>query len=51
VAGNLPPGLAVSANGILAGTPGQGGPFVFTIMVIEAHGHTAMQGYTLEILP
>jgi Pectate lyase superfamily protein/Putative Ig domain len=36
VAGNLPPGLAISETGILAGTPSTGGTYNFTLQAANA---------------
>ncbi len=35
---NPPPGLTLSVNGLLSGTPTVGGPFTFTVKVTDAQG-------------
>lgn len=47
-AGALPPGLSLSANGSLSGTPTQAGIYNFTIAA-ESNGCTGAQAYTLGI--
>jgi hypothetical protein len=47
--GSLPPGLSLSADGVLAGTPTAEGYFYFTIMATDAHGLTGRQWYGLSI--
>ncbi|MGC1183649.1 MAG: putative Ig domain-containing protein [Candidatus Dormiibacterota bacterium] len=49
--GNLPPGLSLSSNGTIAGTPtavSQGGPF---IVKVTAVGQVAEQSFTIWALP
>ncbi len=41
VAGPLPPGLALSAQGVFSGTPTQAGSFVFTVRVADGAGASA----------
>jgi hypothetical protein len=48
-AGNLPPGLSLSAAGLLSGTPTTGGTSSFTLRGEDANGFTASQNYTLTI--
>jgi uncharacterized protein (TIGR03437 family) len=49
--GTLPPGLSLSNEGLLAGTPTQvgtqAGPFVFTVKVTSASGCTGTRQYVL----
>lgn len=47
--GVLPPGLTLSANGVLSGTPKQPGVFTFTITATDKCGCTKSQTYTLTI--
>lgn len=47
--GSLPPGLTLSATGVLSGTPTTGGTFAFTVDGGDANGFTATQNYTLTI--
>jgi len=47
--GSLPPGLTLSATGVLSGTPLSGGTSSFTIQGQDANGFTARQNYTLTI--
>jgi hypothetical protein len=48
-AGSLPPGLTLSAAGVLSGTPISGGTSSFTIRGKDANEFTAFQNYTLTI--
>ncbi|GLQ86469.1 putative Ig domain-containing protein [Dyella flagellata] len=45
-AGSLPPGVTLSSNGTLAGTPTAGGSYTFTVKVTDAASNTATQTYT-----
>src|SRR5581483_6780289 len=47
--GTLPTGLTFT-NGVLSGTPAQGGSFPFTINGSDANGCTASASYTLTVL-
>ncbi|HUQ93551.1 MAG TPA: putative Ig domain-containing protein, partial [Bryobacteraceae bacterium] len=47
----LPPGLTLSEDGTLRGTPANDGPFSFTIEVLDATGATDRQRASLRILP
>jgi hypothetical protein len=48
--GALPPGLSVSTNGILSGTPaGPADSFTFTVQATDANGATTNQTFTLAI--
>jgi hypothetical protein len=47
--GSLPPGLSLSASGILSGTPTAPGTFTFTIHVTDAQGGAANRQLTLSI--
>jgi len=52
-AGNLPPGLRLSANGVLSGTPSQEGEFAVTVQAAEAAsgGAIGAASVTLDVLP
>ena len=50
-AGTLPPGLLLSAAGILSGTPTSTGTFGFTIQTADAQGDTGSLAMTLTIHP
>jgi hypothetical protein len=47
--GALPTGLALAANGTLAGTPTATGDFTFTVEATDANGDTASHAYTMAI--
>jgi uncharacterized repeat protein (TIGR03806 family) len=47
--GTLPPGLALSSAGVLAGTPIAAGSHVFTLLVRDGLGATATAAFTLEV--
>jgi Putative Ig domain len=46
----LPPGLSVSANGLISGTPVQAGFYNFIIQATDAVGRTAQQSYVINVL-
>lgn len=48
---SLPPGLTLSPNGVLSGTPSSEGLFFFTIGVVDASGTSASQNFTLTVNP
>src|SRR5262245_4618296 len=50
-AGSLPPGLSLTAAGLLSGTPTSSGAFSFTVRGEDDNGFTATQNYTLTISP
>jgi hypothetical protein len=47
----LPPGLGVSASGLISGTPVQVGSYNFTIQATDAVGRTAQQSYVINVAP
>ena len=47
--GSLPPGLTLSATGIISGTPTATGSFPFTAVVTDSAAQTATKQYTLQI--
>ena len=47
--GALPTGLSISAGGVISGTPTTGGPFTFTVYVIDTDGNTGTKVYTVNI--
>jgi hypothetical protein len=47
--GALQSGLALSAAGLLSGTPTQGGTFNFTLRVTDASGSFTTKGFTLTV--
>ena len=49
--GAVPPGLALSSAGVLAGTPTTAGTYTFTVKVTDATSGTATAPYTLTIAP
>jgi uncharacterized protein (TIGR03437 family) len=48
-AGGLPPGLRLSADGVLSGTPTQPGSFPVTITAIDANGCVGSRAYKLGV--
>jgi len=48
-AGTLPPGLTLSASGLLSGTPTTAGSSTFTVRVVDANNQSATQSVTLVI--
>jgi hypothetical protein len=51
ISGTLPPGLALSAAGLIAGTPTTMGTYMFTAQVKDAVGTTAAAAFTVTIVP
>ena len=47
---DLPPGLSLSAAGVLSGTPTASGTFTFTVEGEDANGFTASSSYTITII-
>ena len=47
--GTLPPGMTLTANGQLTGTPTTSGMYTFKIKVTDAFGCMAMREYTIKI--
>jgi len=47
--GSLPPGVTLSAAGLLSGTPTAGGPYNFTVNVTDANLCPGSRAYTLTI--
>ena len=47
--GTLPQGISLDPNGLLAGTPTQGGTFAFTVTVRDANNCSGTLNYTLEV--
>lgn len=48
--GSLPPGLSISAGGVISGTPMATGAAPFTVTVTDHFGCTGVRGYTLEVV-
>jgi len=49
VGSGMPPGLALSAAGVLTGTPTQGGTFTFTVAATDAAGLTRSKPFTITV--
>jgi hypothetical protein len=49
-AGTLPPGLTLSADGVLSGKPTAAGTFNFTVTATDANGNTGSQAYAITIV-
>lgn len=47
--GTLPPGLTLSSDGVLSGTPTTPGSFVFTVQATDSLGLTGTQSVTLTV--
>lgn len=48
-AGALPPGLALSSGGVLAGLPTEAGSYAFTVRATDPDGFTGARAYTLDV--
>jgi streptogramin lyase/PKD repeat protein len=48
-AGTLPPGLKLTAAGVLSGTPTANGTSMFTVKATDANGCTGSQSYTVVV--
>lgn len=49
LSGALPPGLSLSSNGRISGTPTAGGTYSFSAVVTDALGFTATKGYSIKV--
>ncbi len=49
--GSVPPGLAVSSDGTLAGTPTLAGPYRFTVQVTDSKGVNTSAAFSVTIVP
>ncbi len=47
----LPPGLNLSSNGIISGTPTQAGQFQFTVNVVDTAGNPGSWTFTISVFP
>lgn len=50
IAGTLPPGLSLSPEGVLSGTPTELGSFPVTVRVVDANGNIAEKFFTIEVV-
>ena len=50
VDGALPPGMALSAGGLLSGTPTAVGDYIFTVEGEDANGFVGRRGYLLPVI-
>ena len=48
--GTLPPGMVLSSDGTLAGTPAQAGEFTCSIRVLDSAGATATRTFTVVVI-
>ncbi len=48
--GSLPPGISLSSEGELRGTPSVSGTFFFTVMLDNFSGEVLFKGFSLEVL-
>lgn len=48
--GNLPPGMSISSNGILSGTPSASGAYGFSVATIDADGCRFIKAYVLVVV-
>lgn len=51
VNGVLPPGLALSSDGLLSGTATQAGSYSFTVRALDAIRYMGTRAYTMEVTP
>ena len=49
VSGALPPGIGVSAGGVLSGTPTTNGTFTFVLLMSDANGVGSEKTFTIEV--
>jgi hypothetical protein len=49
--GQLPPGIALTSDGELQGTPTQSGTFAFAVRVSDAAGHSSQSQFSVEVSP
>lgn len=49
VSGDLPPGMALQADGTVAGVPEENGLFEFTVETVDAEGQAALRTRIVEI--
>jgi hypothetical protein len=49
--GQLPPGLALSSQGVLSGTPTEAGHFSFSVKVSNGEGGTVLAPETVTVTP
>lgn len=49
--GSLPPGLVLSSDGVLSGTPTQSGTYTFSVSANNGHGTTISGPHTIIIIP
>jgi hypothetical protein len=47
--GSLPPGISLSEDGVLAGTPTLAGEYLFTIGLQDFYGREVVKGFSLAI--
>ncbi len=48
--GSLPPGLQLSNNGTLSGSPTQAGHFQFIVQAADSHGNSANRSFSISVL-
>ncbi len=48
-AGSLPPGLALSAGGLLSGTPSQAGNYSFTVLLADSAASSVTRQYSMTV--
>ncbi len=49
ISGALPPGIGVSAGGVVSGTPTTNGTFTFALLMSEANGVGSERTFTIEV--
>ncbi len=49
VSGSLPPGISLSTNGVLAGTPTSSGQYAFSVQARDLEGAMETRAYTLAV--
>ena len=47
--GSLPPGISLTDDGVLAGSPSHAGEFLFTIGLEDFYGNQVVKGFSLTI--
>jgi hypothetical protein len=51
VSNSLPPGINIDMGGVLNGTPGSSGTYVFMVQLNDGNGHSTIQNFSLTINP
>jgi hypothetical protein len=47
--GSLPPGISLTGEGELVGTPSRAGEYFFTVGLEDFYGHQVVKGFSLDV--